>query len=1062
MSSWIPEASLPQHNGNGFAHIADPSAVAGVMMDPSFMGNPAAQFNPQFATPPMPMQNGPIRNASPSAFQNAMYPTNSVIPAKRRAREDSIGQSPRPAPGMIPTSRAETPQQSFPGFQQPGMPQQSQSSGQPSPYPHLQPNGSANASPSPIMANQMRPGSVPQRVSTASPHPFSPASQQFPQTSPVPSEHGGNPQAFIQPNAFPQGFNPQFQPGQSPAPRPPSAMGNPLMAQQMAMGMPGQIPQQMPPQMTGQMPNQMPTQMPSQMAGMMMQQPMGQPRNPMDPKQQQLLYQMQMQNQARQMGAQPMMSMQPNQMHPQAAQARMMAGRQNVPNGQMPPGAMRPQQGAPPQQPMGRPPLPPPDQWMKNLHAFMQSKGKPLDMNPTVENRPVLLYNLFQLVAYRYGGYRHVTQSQGWPQISHQLGFPPQQMPAAPPQIKAIYERYLFNFEEMWMQKMRMQQHGGMPNPQQMQQQGTPTKGMPPGQIMQPGQQPPHLQQGQMPSPVKPPGPPGANGFPAPHPAHGQQRHSISRSVHATPTGEEFPLQSPARSKAGSISVLPENQGMTGGMTNTIKFPAPFGANPDEYMPSSREHTTFGGVDFSMMKVGEDLQRAKIDVPSAVDLGNVDLHTITKSIQSGIHGEVRLALDVLAILTSSDHHFFTPVNYVPIPQIDLRHCGELVEALLECAEEQVDTLVENTEEASNDVLISPYEDVVRACRIERLAVRSIPAPGSLPYDLDRSVDRLVCITTILRNLSWREENHKALADQDVIRFLCVVIRYMGTREMLLRSHANTLDLMKDLVTLLSNIAGSIELPDREQAFCLLQFLLAFAPTPAPAFSNDRLFFTPYEPRSHPYLPHAVDSLAKLLARDRPNRTHYTAIFASESVVNSSPPCELLTKAFALAISPIPDVLSEPRNPRLPPLVEARKPFLMQGLLAADIIAGIAPGHETGVTRSWLSSGNGFSQNLFALLRHLSAMYEGPVPRGQSRGQPKRDPELVYIVTTGINMLRRLADKARDPNAADKDGGLPPDVLPNKESVLRALQLQSQDWSTKGMLADLRAFAGLTD
>lgn len=839
-------------------------------------------------------------------------------------------------------------------------------------------------------------------------------------------------------------------------------MGNAMMAQQVAMGIPGQIPQQI-----AQTHAHIPNQMPSQMAGMMMQQPMGAHRGSMDPKQQQqLLFQMQMQSQARQMGAQPMMPIQPNQMHPQAAQVRMMAGRQGVPNGQMPPGAMRPQQGVPPQQPMGRPPMPPPDQFMKSLTAFMHQKGMPLDMNPTVDNRPVQLYNLFQLVAHRFGGYRNVTQSNGWPQISHALGLHPQQMAAAPHQLKTIYERFLIKFEEMWFQKMRMQQQGGMPNPHQIQPQGTPTKGMPPGQIMQPGQQP-HLQQGQMPSPVKPPGPQGANGFPAPHPAHGAPRHSISRSIHATPTGEEFSLQSPQqRSKTGSMSAHPDNQGMTGGMTSTIKFPAPFGANPDEYMPSSREHTTFGGVDFSLMKVGHDLQRAKIDVPSAIDLGNVDLHAITKSIESGIHGEVRLALDVLAIITSNDHHFYTPVNYVPIPQIDLRHCGELVEALVECAEEQVDMLVESTEEASNDVLIPPYEDVVRACRIERLAVRSVPAPGSLAYDLDRSVDRLVCITTILRNLSWREENHKALADEGVVRFLCVIIRYLGTREMLLRTHANTLDLMKDMVTLLSNVAGSVEVPDRDQAFCLLQFLLAFAPAPSLSFANDRLFFSPYEPRLQPYLPHAVDSLAKLLARDRPNRTHYAAIFTADAAVNSSPPCELLTRAFALAISPVPDVLSEPRPVTMPTLVEARKPFLMQGLLAADIMAGIAPGYETGVTRSWLSSGNGFAQNLFALLRHLSSLYEAPLPplpRGRGGGQqPKRDGDLVYMVTTGINMLRRLADKARDPNAPEDDGGLPPTVLPSKESVLRALQLQSQDWSAKGMLSDLRAFAGLSD
>src|SRR5690606_5045792 len=143
----------------------------------------------------------------------------------------------------------------------------------------------------------------------------------------------------------------------------------------------------------------------------------------------------------------------------------------------------------------------------------------------------------------------------------------------------------------------------------------------------------------------------------------------------------------------------------------------------------------------------------------------------------------------------------------------------------------------------------------------------------LPYDLDRAADRLICITTILRNLSWREENHAPLADETVIKFLCVLIRYLGTREMLLRTHANTLDLMKDLVTLLSNTPSAVERPGWEQASCLMQFLLAFAPPPGPTLPDDRLFFPAYAPSLHPYLPHAVDSLAKLLARDEPNRTY---------------------------------------------------------------------------------------------------------------------------------------------------------------------------------------------
>ncbi|KAK0705728.1 hypothetical protein B0T21DRAFT_298907 [Apiosordaria backusii] len=1081
--SWINDGGVPSHNGNGFA-IADPAAVAGVMMDSSFMGSPA-QFNPQFANPQqLAMQNTPMRNASPS-FPNAMYQTNSVIPSKRaRPREDSIGQSPRQAPGMLPTSRAETPQQSpFPGYQPPGMAQQQ--GGQPSPYPHLHQNGSANATPSPIMSNQMRPGSVPQRVSTASPHPFSPAAQQFPQTSPVPSEHGGNPQVFMQQNAFPQGFNPQFAPAQSPArPSPsPNPMGNPMMAQHMAQ-MQGQLPQQM-----QQMPQPMQNPMAGPMQNMMLQQQMGQGRGAMDPqKQQQLLYQMQMQQRSlqQQMNAQNMMQLPPNtnltpaqlqvqaqvqaQVQHQAQQRNMMAGRPGGPNGQMPPGGMRPQQGVPAQQLLRQIPS---AQFNQQLRNFMVQNGLPMDQTPPViGNQPIDLQTLFHTVM-KFGGYRGVAQSNAWAQVSLALNIHPQQIPTAPSHLKVIYERWLFKYEEMV--KMRMQQGGMQKGPQMPP--GTPTKVMPPGQMqgqmMQPGQPSP-LQQGPMPSPAKPPGvqQPGVNGFPSAHPAHGQQpmmpsqthqqRHSISRSIQATPTNEDFSLQSPAQGKSGSIS-LPssahkENQGMAAELAGTAKFAAPFATDPDEYMPSSREHISFGGIDAHLMRVGEDLQNARIDLPAAYELGNVDLHALTKSLQSGIHSEVRLALDVLARLTASEFHSFSPTNTIPIPQIELKFCPELVEALVECAEEQIELLAESSEEASNEILISPYEDIVRACRVDRLAIKNVPVHGSPEYDLDRAADRLICITTIFRNLSWREDNHQPLADDAVIKLLCVAIRYMGTREMLLRNNTNTLDLMKDLVTLLSNIAGAIEIPGREQAFCLLQFLLAFAPNPPPTFANDKLYFSAYDPRSHPYLPHAVDSLAKLLARDEPNRTHYTAIFTNDSALNSAPPCELLTRAFALAIAPIPDCTKEPRHP-LPPLVEVRKPIIMQGLLAADIMAGLAPEYESGVTRSWLASGNGFAQNLFTLIRQISSLYESQAMR-PVRGQPKRDTELVYIASVGINLLRRLCEKARDPHHPVGEGGIPPEILPAKESFLHALQMQAREWSTEGMLPDLVAYARL--
>src|SRR5690606_12207919 len=108
-----------------------------------FMANPG-QFNPaqfqnqQHQQMAAAMANGPMRNASPTSYQNPVYQTNPVIPSKRpRPHEDGIAASPRQNPNMPPPSRSETPQSgAFPGFQPtPTMPQQQQ--GQQPQYPHL-------------------------------------------------------------------------------------------------------------------------------------------------------------------------------------------------------------------------------------------------------------------------------------------------------------------------------------------------------------------------------------------------------------------------------------------------------------------------------------------------------------------------------------------------------------------------------------------------------------------------------------------------------------------------------------------------------------------------------------------------------------------------------------------------------------------------------------------------------------------------------------------------------------------------------------------------------------
>lgn len=557
---------------------------------------------------------------------------------------------------------------------------------------------------------------------------------------------------------------------------------------------------------------------------------------------------------------------------------------------------------------------------------------------------------------------------------------------------------------------------------------------------------------------------PGMNGYSTPQAQpqvalpQGHTRNSLSRSVHATPTRDEFPMPSPAQRKAGSISsmagsaVAPDTPHEA-----RVVIPRIPQSDPDVYEPCAREMTTHGGMEVpSVSAQGQRLEHLKPDMPSILELGNVDIHALTRSIQSGIRGEMRVALDTLALITA-----WPEPKLQPMP-INLQHCDDLVEVLIECAEDQVDPLAEETIEVSDEIVVTSYEEVARACNVERRGIRDIPVIGSPEYELDRSVDRLICVTTILRNLSFLPENQKILADESVIRFLCVVIRYLGTRNMLLRTQANTLDFMKDIIIFLSNVASEIEIPGREQALCLLQFLLAFAPSPPPTLADDQLFFSTFEPVSHPYLPHAVDALAKLLARDEPNRTHYKALLAGDpSATIGAYPGELMTRTFGLGLSVVPEHFRDGRLANLAPVIEARKPTIMQGLLAADILATIIPNHESNLARLWLSCGNGCMQNLWFLVNSVCDLFELQSRRvasvAPSRTQPlKKDDSLVYIASLAVSLIKRLSQKAVDPTDPKGRSRIPAAAKPSQGLVFKLMMLHSREWTDWGVLADVNS------
>lgn len=768
-------------------------------------------------------------------------------------------------------------------------------------------------------------------------------------------------------------------------------------------------------------------------------------------------------------------------------QNRNMMPRLQMPNGQIQQNNIRPQPGQAltPQQGMQRGPPGAPE-FLEKLAQFMAKQGQPLDTNPIVENRSVNLWNLRQAVV-KHGGYRNVLQANLWPNVSNALGMHPMQLQMAPAQLRQIYERNLLRFDEYMLsqnrakqlqqvQQQQPQQHPGMPAVH-AQTPGTPTKPAMPGQIpqgavmSQPGQ-PPHMVSSQMPVPMKQGSQPMVNGFSTPHaqtqphpPAmQGHARNSLSRSIQGPPTRDDFPGQSPMSAKAARSSI----SGPSPLEPSPRREQAPV-EDPSIYRPIVRKwkDNEYAGVFYgeSFAVATQRLQELRPDVPPLSALGNIDLQALCRSLQSGIRAEVRMALDTLATFTASDARQF---------QVDLNHAGELIECLLECAEDQLDVLVENTVEVSDEILINQYEDVVRACHFENSTIPDQHAHGSEEYELDRAVDRLLCITTIIRNMSFgiveQDEvlTRSILAEDEVVKFLCTLIRYLGTRNMLLRTHRNTLDLMKDVVTILSNISTCIEISEREHAFCFLQFVLAFAPASAANSAADHIYFPPYNPQLHTYLPVAIEAFSKLLVSKEQNRSHFAAILAGD--LSQSVPYELLTRSFGLAISLVPEQSLDISGPPVP---EARKPALMQALLVAQTLISLAPGYDSGLARAWLLCGNDFTQNLHRLTWHMcqqfefikDKMHQSRPSHGRNRGPPQLPQQAydcLYLAALSASILRRLAEKARDP--ADPTGSIPPKVLPSTELVCELLKLPSEEWTKPDVrvLQQLVAAASLDD
>ncbi|KAL6703452.1 hypothetical protein ACN47E_009626 [Coniothyrium glycines] len=799
--------------------------------------------------------------------------------------------------------------------------------------------------------------------------------------------------------------------------------------------------------------------------------------------------------------------------------ASNMAAQQRHQTGQMP-AAMPP--GMPPNmmQPQGQQQNPQAQfqAFIKNVGALMAQHRRPFNPHPQCAGRAINLQQMYTVVL-RFKGSRYVTQAQAWPRVAQMLQINPQQYPTAPEELRQIYEQNLGIYENVYMQ--RQQAMKGMPQQQgqmnAMGQQVSPTRPMMPGQQPNVSAQQEYLQQLQrsqeamkqqqqqqqqrqsMP-PAQTPQPqfdpstqpqqttplqsnaalPTMNGT-TPQP-DGGARKSMSRQLEGTPTQRE-----PSQAQQSPIK-QEENAGTAESDAAAVDEPEkrkPVIENDDGtrvYQPAYRTQDTWGGLDFdsdNFKGMIDTITNYKPNVPLLTEMGVIDIRALTMSLRSGLHAETRLALDTL-----------TRITYDNTIQFNLSHCEDLADVLVEFAEEQLEILGNDNPEVTDILDLTLYEDVLHHCRAEAATLQELPEAGTKAYLLDRTADRLLAITTIFRNLSFLEVNHDSLVSPSVLKFLANLIRLVGTRVLLLRSHINTFDFMKDVITFFSNTSAKIILPSREDAYAVLHFLCAFAPCPRP---SEPLNFTSFNPQIHRYLPSAVDSLAKLLARDDPNRTYYKQIFINEATW--TPAYDLLTRSFALSISVIPDrnyienrmyemKEQRPKEIRMfeARIAESRKAYLMQGMLAADILASLAPGSESGLCRSWLESEDGWANSLLKFAMSLSAtdaQMQQPPPPPQHRGQRPMEHDregFQLIVHRALSTLKRLGEKSKggepivkslQANGYDHDEGedeeedddddnmelhdfngstwkVKADILPRKETLLGALLTTTLD------------------
>ncbi|KAG5513263.1 hypothetical protein PMAC_001633 [Pneumocystis sp. 'macacae'] len=555
------------------------------------------------------------------------------------------------------------------------------------------------------------------------------------------------------------------------------------------------------------------------------------------------------------------------------------------------------------------------DGFMSSLMEFMSKRGTPITAIPYIGEQQVNLTTLYIHVM-RLGGKYKVIQTNAWPSIAQALGI--NLVPSGIQQLAECYETYLAPYEEAWTynQQLLMQQQAQVQQP--------PSDKVKRGFIQE---------------------------------QNDLQKNMIYNAANKVSFhSQEHPIQlKPALQSTALVSG--DNSQSTRNTSSKI-------SSTQIYKPKKRVVETYGGFDMELItKMSLDLEGLKCKPPRLHELGTVNIYALIMSIKSRLHSEVNRALDVFTIITG-DKRWGLP----------LAECGELLDCIIEMADDEYSLLIEDIRVMDETMSVLSYEQMMNLCydEIENLIVNY--RPGSLGYNKIKSAEKILCIATILRNLSFTEENQDFMAKNIslliLIEHLIIMISKTDIPEI---SYRLRLDLAKDLIILLSNISQSILIENVSTARAIISLIIAFSPYSNISSNPNKILFTSYNPTLHPYLPAAVDTLAKLFARSFPNRHIFTKVMISIS----SKQClrdNIFIRALLLCISPIP--LSDLAHPIH--TCEMRLALLEHCTLAAETIVSIFP-KGISLARSLLFADDSFFNNLIRLACLLSSIGGGQSP-----------------------------------------------------------------------------------